>query len=64
MIQADNKGTIIDWVDSRAGDIRADVCRTYLLYAQLSEELAELYINLYCEKNGLSKKEMKDFIRM
>ena len=64
MIQADNKGTIIDWVDSRAGDILADVYRTYLLYAQLSGELAELYIKLYCEKNGLSKNEMKDFIRM
>lgn len=40
---------IIDWVDASSGDISADVCRSYLLYSQISTELAKLYINLYCE---------------
>ncbi len=35
---------IIDWVDASSGDIRADVFRTYLLYAQTSLELAEVYL--------------------
>jgi tRNA A-37 threonylcarbamoyl transferase component Bud32 len=34
LIMSDNKVTIIDWVDSSSGDIRADVYRTYLLYSQ------------------------------
>ena len=34
---------IIDWVDASSGDIRADVFRTYLLYAQSHIELAEMY---------------------
>lgn len=55
LIMSNSKVTIVDWVDSSAGDIRADVYRTYLLYLQFSEELAEMYLRLYCEKSGLSK---------
>ena len=58
LIMTNNKVTIIDWVDSSAGDIHADIYRTYLLYSQLSEELADMYLNLYCEKSGLSKDDV------
>ena len=58
LITSDNKVTIIDWVDSSNGDIRADIYRTYLLYSQFSVELAEMYLRLYCEKSGLSKQEI------
>ncbi|KQL54409.1 aminoglycoside phosphotransferase [Heyndrickxia shackletonii] len=58
LIMSDNEVTIIDWVDSSAGDIRADVYRTYLLYSQFSIELADIYLRLYCEKSGLSKDEV------
>lgn len=50
--------TIIDWIDSSAGDIRADVYRTYLLYAESSVAIAEMYVRLYCEKSGLSRDEV------
>lgn len=58
LIMSDNEVTIIDWVDSSVGDIRADVYRTYLLYSQFSIELADIYLRLYCEKSGLSKDEV------
>jgi aminoglycoside phosphotransferase (APT) family kinase protein len=58
LIMSKGKVTIIDWVDSSGGDIRADVYRTYLLYSQFSIELADLYINLYCEKSSLAKEEI------
>ena len=58
LIMSDDKVTIIDWVDASAGDIRADVCRTYLLYSELSTEVAELYLRLYCEKSGLAKEDI------
>jgi aminoglycoside phosphotransferase (APT) family kinase protein len=50
--------TIIDWVDSSAGDRKADVYRTYLLYSQNSIELADMYINIYCEKSGISQNDI------
>jgi len=58
LIMSDNNVTILDWVDSSAGDIRADVYRTYLLYLQFSKELADMYLRLYCEKSGLLKDEV------
>lgn len=59
LIVSDNgQVTIIDWVDSSAGDIRADVYRTYLLYLQFSVELAEMYLRLYLQKSDLSKEEI------
>ncbi|WP_392392248.1 aminoglycoside phosphotransferase family protein [Oceanobacillus jeddahense] len=58
LILAKEKMYIIDWVDSSAGDIRADVCRTYLLYSQYFSELADSYLQIYCEKSGLSKEEI------
>ena len=50
---SNNQVTIIDWVDASAGDLRADVYRTYLLYEQFSEDLAEQYLRLYCQKSGM-----------
>ena len=58
LIMSEDKVTIIDWVDSSAGDIRADVYRTYLLYSQFFPEFAEMYIRIYCEKSGMSKEEI------
>jgi tRNA A-37 threonylcarbamoyl transferase component Bud32 len=56
--ESNDKVTIIDWVDASAGDIRADVYRTYLLYEQFSVELADLYLCLYCQKSGLCKEDI------
>ncbi|MFE7062836.1 phosphotransferase family protein [Sutcliffiella sp. NPDC057660] len=58
LIQTDDVITIIDWIDASSGDIRADVYRSYLLYSQVSLELAEMYVKLYCEKSGLGKEEI------
>ncbi|WP_459502709.1 phosphotransferase family protein [Bacillus sp. C1] len=58
LIMSHDNVKIIDWVDASAGDIRADVCRTYLLYAQSSVELAEMYLHIYCKHAGLSRDEV------
>ncbi|MFG6113683.1 aminoglycoside phosphotransferase family protein [Halobacillus sp. MO56] len=59
LIMSDNNNvTIIDWVDASAGDIRADVYRTYLLYSQFSSALADMYLQLYCKKSGISQQEI------
>lgn len=52
---------VIDWVDSSMGDIRADVCRTYLLYSQFDKDIAEIYLNLYSEKSGIQKQEIMEW---
>ena len=58
LILSNGNVKIIDWVDATSGDIRADVFRTYLLYAQASVELAEMYLHIYCRNTGLSRDEI------
>lgn len=62
LIMSDDNVKIIDWVDASAGDIRADVCRTYLLYLHHTSEVAELYLRLYCDKSGLAKEDILQWL--
>lgn len=62
LIQADTGLYVIDWVDSTRGDVRADICRSYLLYYELSKEIADLYLQLYCEKSRFSKDEILSWL--
>ena len=58
MIYSENNVITIDWVDASAGDVRADACRSYLLYLLHAPELADLYLQLYCEKSGISQEDI------
>jgi len=58
IIMQNENPVIIDWVDSSIGNITADVYRSYLLYSQFSLELADLYLNLYCQNSGICKDEI------
>ncbi|CAI9395369.1 MULTISPECIES: phosphotransferase family protein [Bacillaceae] len=62
LVQADDKVWIIDWVDAGAGDVRADICRTYLLYLENHQELADLYLNIYCSKTGDTKEAILEWM--
>ncbi|KMJ57436.1 aminoglycoside phosphotransferase [Bacillus sp. LL01] len=64
LIKSDEEVTIIDWVDASAGVPRADVCRTYLLYSQVSMDIADLYLILYCKKSGVAREEILEWAPM
>jgi len=49
---------IIDWVNSTYGCADGDACRTYMIYALYSSELAEMYITLYCKEAGKERKKI------
>ncbi|RIW30368.1 aminoglycoside phosphotransferase family protein [Bacillus salacetis] len=61
LIMKDEGAVILDWVDASAGDFRADVYRTYLLYSQLSQDIAESYLKLYCKRSGILRSEVLDW---
>ena len=61
LIKEDNRVVVIDWVDASTGDIRADVYRSYLLYSEVSSELADMYLQIYCKKSGLLKSEILEW---
>lgn len=58
MDEKNDETIIIDWVDASAGDIRADVYRTYLLLSGSSQSLADLYMNLYCSTSEITQDDI------
>lgn len=53
-----NEQIVIDWKDATAGDFRADIYRTYLLYNSFSPEIANLYLKLIYQKTNLTTEEI------
>ncbi len=62
LIYNNSRVKIIDWADATSGDSRADVCRTYLLYTQFSIDLAQSYLNVYCDKSGFSENDILQWL--
>lgn len=62
LLQTTDDIKIIDWVCASSGSIALDVCRTYLLYLLYRSEIAEIYIDIYCSKSGLSKQEVLEWL--
>ena len=62
MIGEDGKVYIVDWVAARQGNASADIARTYLLLALESQERADQYLDMFCQKTGTSKKYVLDWV--
>lgn len=63
IIADDGKAYIIDWSHATQGNPCADAARTYLLF-WLSGDLtsAEKYLEVYCEKSNISKKDIQRWL--
>ena len=54
---------IIDWSHATQGNASADVARTYLLFWLNGQiDLAEKYLNLFCEKSDTAKQYVQKWI--
>lgn len=61
----DEKLYVLDWSHATQGNGSGDAAMTYLLFKlDGKEELAEKYINLYCEKTGQSREYVNKWIPM
>lgn len=63
IVKPDGSICIIDWAHVTQGNASADAARTFLLFS-ISEknDLAEKYINLFCEKSGIEKANVQRWI--
>ena len=55
IVDADGKAHIIDWNHATVGNASADVARSYLWLSLYNEKIADMYMNMYCEKTGTEK---------
>jgi len=53
--EKDNKPYIIDWNHATVGNASADVARTYLWLSIYNKNLAEVYLDKFCEKSKTDK---------
>ncbi|MCM1468821.1 MAG: phosphotransferase [Alistipes sp.] len=60
----DKKGKlhVVDWVHASQGNASADVARTYLLLALDSKEVADKYMDLFCEKSNTQKRYVQQWL--
>ena len=61
IVKENGEYVIIDWAHATQGNGSADVANTYLIFS-MRNQLAEKYVNLYCEKTGTDKKEVQRWI--
>lgn len=63
IIREDGTPFIIDWSHATQGNASADVARTYLLFWLNQEsEIANQYLDLYCQKSGVAKKYIQSWL--
>jgi Ser/Thr protein kinase RdoA (MazF antagonist) len=53
---------VIDWPDASCGDPAADVCRSYLLLKLHAEDIAEPYLDAYCNIANTPRAKILDWL--
>lgn len=63
IVQKNGEYSIIDWAHVTQGNASADVARTYLLFSMDGqEEMANKYLDLFCQKSGIAKEHIQRWI--
>lgn len=62
IVTKDNKMYVLDWVHASQGNASADVARTYLLFALKDEKIANMYLDLFCEKTKTEKRYVETWL--
>ncbi len=62
IVQEDGTMYVIDWVHASQGNASADVARTYLLLSLKDSKLADLYMDMFCEKTDTDKRYVQGWL--
>lgn len=62
LIQTDSNVKVIDWICASGGSPAADVCRSYVLYLLNMKDIAEVYLDIYCDKAQKDKQEVLNWL--
>ena len=63
VITANGTPYILDWAHATQGNASADVAQTYLLFKLAGkDDIAEKYMDLFCEKTGTEKKYIQKWL--
>lgn len=62
IIDQQQKAHIIDWAHATQGNASADAATTYLIFTLKYPELAEKYLELFCEKTDTAKQYVQKWL--
>ena len=62
LIDKEGKAYIIDWNHATQGNASADVTRSYMWLCLHHPEMADVYLDLFCEKSRTSKTYVKQWL--
>ncbi len=62
IVTADGTMYVLDWVHATQGNASADVARTYLLFCRNNKEIADKYMDLFCQKTGTDKRYVQQWL--
>ena len=51
IVGKNGKMTVVDWAHATQGNASADAAMTYLLFALKDQEVADLYLKIFCKKS-------------
>jgi aminoglycoside phosphotransferase (APT) family kinase protein len=58
----DSQPMVIDWPDACCGDPAADLCRSYLLLKLHAEDIADPYLDAYCNITNMTRAKILDWL--
>lgn len=62
IVGKNGKMTVVDWAHVTQGNASADAAMTYLLFALKSQETADMYLRLFCQKSDTAKQYVQQWL--
>ena len=62
IVSQDGSMTVVDWAHATQGNASADVAMTYLLFALKNQEVADLYLRLFCKKSDTARQYVEKWL--
>ena len=62
IVSENGKMSVIDWSHATQGNASADAAMTYLLFALKDQEMADLYLNMFCRKSDTAKQYVQQWL--
>lgn len=62
IIDPEGNPHIIDWSHATQGNASADAARTYLLFALKDKKLADMYLDIFCEKSDTARQYVQQWL--
>ena len=62
IVSENGKMSVIDWSHATQGNASADAAMTYLLFALKDQEMADLYLNMFCRKSDTARQYVQQWL--